>query len=206
MLNKRYDNSVWNERNCNSGFVFCFGEAGCNPFSTPETISSMFQYVRYVHSGAKPKQFYLFVITQTIPHLFEYIVKYMRVTVDGAWIFSKIYRTLSERNYMWQSLWVTRSKDHCNHITHKVLPVFLSRCSFEASNSRRSSSSRFQLPASHSNSSQRLNLTHSLHWLIVWPSNCPAHNMSARTAQKTQFLIFLVHLSWERVCLRSLTQ
>jgi hypothetical protein len=131
----------------------------------------------------------------------------MSVTIDGVWI----YWTLTECNYKWlrHSHWVTRSKNYCNHRTHKVFPVFLNRCSVEASNGRRSPSSGFpncpqtQLPDSHSNRSQRPNLSssltlspnnsfHSTDWLTDWLSNCPAYNMSARTTQKTQFVIFVV--------------
>jgi hypothetical protein len=72
--------------------------------------------------------------------------------------------------------------------------VVIIRCLVAASNGGRSPSSGFrncpwpQLPASHSNSSQRLNLnsslsnspTNQLSWL------CPAYNISERTAQKTR--------------------
>jgi hypothetical protein len=75
-----------------------------------------------------------------------------------------------------------------------------------------------QLLATTSNGSQRLNcscltnsLTHQptlhfpeLHCTALPLTNCPGYNISARTAQKTPFLVFVVQsLSWEHVCLRS---
>jgi hypothetical protein len=85
--------------------------------------------------------------------------------------------------------------------------VFTSRCSVAASNVGRPTSSGFpnyprpQLTASHSNSSQRLNLRSSLtQWMTnsvthqptnstqLTLTNSPAYSISARTAQKTLFL------------------
>jgi hypothetical protein len=84
-----------------------------------------------------------------------------RVTIDEFWIDDRIYWTL------WYSAWLHFT---IHRYTHNSIHsyVFISRCSVAAFNGRRSPSSGFpnyprpQLPASHSNSSQRLNLSSSL--------------------------------------------
>jgi hypothetical protein len=80
------------------------------------------------------------------------------------WIGNKIYWTLTERNYkwLWQFLWVTDSKDHCNYITHKAfssLAVAWERISTADAPLALVSLTIpvLQLPVSKSNSSQRLN-------------------------------------------------
>jgi hypothetical protein len=111
---------------------------------------------------------------------------------------------------------------HTNVHSH----VFTCRCSVAASNLGCSPSSGFpkfsrpQLPASHGNNSQRLNLSSSLtDWLIqslannlssLTPldclhfANCPAYNISARTAQKTPSLCCCVQLlPCKHACFRS---
>jgi hypothetical protein len=58
----------------------------------------------------------------------EYRVAYILsrdfVTTDG------VYWTLTECNYkqLWQSHWVTHSKNHSNYSTHEVFSIFTSRC------------------------------------------------------------------------------
>jgi hypothetical protein len=74
-------------------------------------------------------------------------------------------------NTITTTVWVIHSKFHCNYSTHKVFSVLLSRCSVAALNIVHPPYTGFpncprpQLPASHSNSSQRLStssyLTHS---------------------------------------------
>jgi hypothetical protein len=93
---------------------------------------------------------------------------------------------------------------HTNVHSH----FFTSHCSVAASNGRRYPSSGFpnyprrQLPASLSNSSQRLNLSspltnpdtltqlNSTDWLTELTS--PAYNISARTAQKSPYLWYIL--------------
>jgi hypothetical protein len=75
--------------------------------------------------------------------------------------------------------------------------VFTSRCLVTVSNNGRSPSSGFpkcprhQLPASHSNSSQRLNCSSPLTNSPLNTSfpTCPAYHISAWTAEKTPFLL-----------------
>jgi hypothetical protein len=109
------------------------------------------------------------------------------------------------RDYTWQ---FTITHTHASVHSH----VFTSRFSVTASNGGRSPSSGIpncpmaQLPASQTNSSQRLYrssplttslthqptlylLTHQLNQLsLLSLINCPAYNVSARTAHKTPFL------------------
>jgi hypothetical protein len=110
--------------------------------------------------------------------------------------------------------------------THTSVPshVFTSCCSVAACNGGHSPSSGFpnyprpQLPASHSNSSQRPNiscpLTHSLthqpttlhftqlNWLHF--TNYPAYNILAWIAQKTSvFCCCIQLLPWKHACLQS---
>jgi hypothetical protein len=119
------------------------------------------------------------------------------VTIDSVWIGNWIHWTLTERTYknLRQSHWVTRSKYHCNYSTRKVLSDFPSRCSVAASNGRRSPSSGFpndprsQLPASHSNNSQRLTLSSSLiDWLTQSLTNQLTQYRSADSSQQTELL------------------
>jgi hypothetical protein len=101
---------------------------------------------------------------------------------------------------LWCSAWL-HFTIHCYTHTSVHSHVFTSRCLVAASNSGHSPSSGFpnyprpQLPASHSNSSQRLNpnsLTQSLTNQLSWPSptSCSAYNISTRTAQKTPFYYY----------------
>jgi hypothetical protein len=110
---------------------------------------------------------------------------------------------------------------HTHTQTHTT--VFSSRCSVAASNSGQPPSSGFpnyvrpQLPASHSNSSQRLHisssLTHSLTNQLLFTSLNSArlhftywlaYNISARIAKRAPFLGCCIQLlPWEHACLRS---
>jgi hypothetical protein len=111
---------------------------------------------------------------QTYTHTHMHALTCMRVTIDGFWIHNRIYRT----NWYSVSLHFTLHyyiHTHTNVHSH----VFTSRCSVSASNGGRFLSigypnyPRTQLPASKSNTSQRLNLsssltawlTQSLNWL-----------------------------------------
>jgi hypothetical protein len=98
----------------------------------------------------------------------------LSVTVDGVWIGNWIYWALNTRNYrlLWESHWVTHSKDHCNCSTHKVFSVFTGCCLVGASSGGRSASFGFlncpwpQLlvsPFSHMQLSTKLLV------LIIWP-------------------------------------
>jgi hypothetical protein len=120
------------------------------------------------------------------------------MTIDDVCIRDWIYWTL------WYSAWLHFTVHSSVHSQ-----CFTSRRLVAASNGGRFTSSgilncpRSQLAASHSNSSQRLNLSSSLmnlltnlsthrptnssqlNWLLELLPNCPAYNISARPAQKT---------------------
>jgi hypothetical protein len=66
------------------------------------------------------------------------------VTIDGVWIGNRIHLH-TERNYKYvrQSHSVKHYKVHCNYITDKAFPFFISLCLVTALNCGRSPSSRF---------------------------------------------------------------
>jgi hypothetical protein len=111
----------------------------------------------------EPKPVYKCRATTSFQKPHKHIVTIMSVTIDGVWIDARIYWTL------WYSAWL-HFKIH--HYTYTYIDihsqVVISCCSVTASNGGRFPSSgspnypRPQLPASHSNSSQQLNLSSSL--------------------------------------------
>jgi hypothetical protein len=129
-------------------------------------------------------------------------IKYILSQFYGMWLWRGL--GFEDRAYwtLWSRAWLHFTIHYYTH-THSCVHshVFTSRCSVAAFNNGRSHFSMFpdyprpQLLASHSNSSQRLNLSISLTnsvthqpTQISWLTNCPAYNISERTEQKTPFL------------------
>jgi hypothetical protein len=161
-----------------------FEECLCSlPFSeepVPEPYLDSFQSTA---SQIISLRLFLMMLDLTFWYLWLWIVlpRIWSVTLDGVWI-DRIYWTL------WYSARLHFTFDYCTHArarthththTHTSVysHVFTSRCLVATSNGGRSPSSGFpncprpQLPASHSNSSQRLNLSSPTHQLSHSPTN-----------------------------------
>jgi hypothetical protein len=145
-----------------------------------------------------------------------FVLSCVWVTIHGFWIDDRIYCTL------WYSAWLNFTIHYYTH-TSVHSHVFISRCLVAASNGGRSPSSGFpnytrpQLSASHSNSSQRLNLSSFLtDWLTQSLTNQVTQLNSTQLLltvlliisrhwphRKHRSIIAVILLTWKHACLRS---